>query len=317
MADVRFTVVAQEPTAAESLVGMLPGSASVELVLLGTEASAVPAELRRLAVERIVAVADVTGREEPRVVGSAVRELVAGRVVVLDSTQASRDLAGWLCAVLDVPLVWAVDAVRLAEDGGVEADRVVLGGSHRLVHHVAGDRGAVVMAKPTGGAADRSAATGEVEVVAHSAAVPADRVRVLAAATAASREGVPLAAARIVVSIGRGIGGPDQVPLFRELADRVGAALGASRVAVDAGWIPFAHQVGQTGTAVAPEVYVAFGVSGAIQHLAGMRGSKRIVAVNTDKEASLCRLADLVVNADATEVAERLLKRLAEAGAAG
>jgi electron transfer flavoprotein alpha subunit len=115
--------------------------------------------------------------------------------------------------------------------------------------------------------------------------------------------------------VGRGIGSAERLPLFRELAERLHAALGASRVVVDAGWLPFAHQVGQTGTAVAPDLYLAFGISGAIQHLAGMRASKQVVAINTDREATLCRLADLVIEGDATEVAERLLKRLAEAGA--
>jgi electron transfer flavoprotein alpha subunit len=300
VAETRFSVVASDATAAESLVRMLPGAVGVDVVLLGADPDDVADELRRLPVGRITVVPDVSGREEPHVVGSAVRELVGDSVVVLDSTQSSRDLAGWLCAVLDLPMVWAVDAVRMADGGGLEADRV--------------EAGAVVMAKPTAADPERGSAHGSPDVVVHRPTLPADRVRVVTAASVA-RDRVPLAAARIVLSIGRGIGGPERVPLFRELAGRVGAALGASRVAVDAGWIPFAHQVGQTGTAVAPELYVAFGISGAIQHLAGMRGSKRVVAVNTDKEASLCRLADVVVEADATEVAERLLKRLAEAGA--
>jgi electron transfer flavoprotein alpha subunit len=81
-------------------------------------------------------------------------------------------------------------------------------------------------------------------------------------------------------------------------------------VVVDAGWVPFAHQVGQTGAAVAPELYLAFGISGAIQHLAGMHRSRCVVAINTDADAPLCRIADLVVKADAVKVAETLLDRL-------
>jgi electron transfer flavoprotein alpha subunit len=80
-------------------------------------------------------------------------------------------------------------------------------------------------------------------------------------------------------------------------------------VVVDSGWLPFRHQVGQTGTAVSPDVYAAFGISGAIQHLAGMRGSKRVIAINTDLEAPICSVADVVINADANEVAKALLDR--------
>jgi electron transfer flavoprotein alpha subunit len=135
--------------------------------------------------------------------------------------------------------------------------------------------------------------------------------RVFLSAQAAPTVGGPaLSSARIVVAVGRGIGDPAHLPLFRALADRLGAALGASRVVVDAGWLPFAHQVGQTGTSVSPDLYLAFGISGAVQHLAGMRGSSRVIAVNTDRDAPLCRLADLVVQGDAVHVATQLLERL-------
>ena len=210
-------------------------------------------------------------------------------VILAGATTRGRDLMGIATVDLDTSSIADVTEVKVV-DGQVHGIRPVYAGK-LLATAVPQRKPLLLSLRPRAFARPEpdTARTGQVEQVAPAMDENAVATKIVDYAV---QEGqVSLADARIIVSGGRGVGGPEGFAPVRELAQVLGGALGASRAAVDAGWIPYAHQVGQTGKTVSPDLYIACGISGAIQHQAGMRSAKTIVAINKDAEAPIFRLA--------------------------
>jgi electron transfer flavoprotein alpha subunit len=236
---------------------------------------------------------------------AAVVRSVQPTAVLLPATQEGKEIAGRLAVKLDNGLL--TDAVAVSADG--VATQVVFAGSTIVKSKVT--RGIPLVAvRPNSVAPTPAPTTPEVQPVPVEVS-EADRLARVVDRVAEQRGSRPeLTEASIVVSGGRGIGSAENFKLVEEIADLLGAAVGASRAAVDSGFYPHQFQVGQTGKTVSPQLYVALGISGAIQHRAGMQTSKTIVAVNKDAEAPIFELADFGVVGDVFKVVPQAIEEI-------
>ncbi|MHC4470705.1 MAG: electron transfer flavoprotein subunit alpha/FixB family protein, partial [Planctomycetota bacterium] len=221
-------------------------------------------------------------------------------VILVAASALGKDLGPALAARLGVAIV--TDAIECSvEEGKLRAVRPVYAGKARIV--VEPDKAPVVLSlRPNvfEPAEERDAKAEEVSVKAD---LTGEQIRtVVREVLAPEVRQVDLTEADIIVSGGRGLKGPENFHLVEELAEAIGGVVGASRAVVDAGWRPHAEQVGQTGKTVSPKLYVACGISGAIQHLAGMSSSKCIVAVNKDPDAPIFKVSDYGIVGDVFEV---------------
>jgi electron transfer flavoprotein alpha subunit len=254
--------------------------------------------------------ADVTGyatAPEAELLASLVQEK-SPTAVLLASTGQNKEVAGRLAVKTESGVL--ADAVGLAAaDGKIVAEQSIFGGA-TIVHSAVKQGTPIITVRANSIAPEPAPAAAELSPVQVTLSEAAKGAKISDRVVQERGERPELAEAAIVVSGGRGVGSAEGFELIEKLADSLGAAVGASRAVTDAGWYPHKFQVGQTGQTVSPQLYMAIGISGAIQHRAGMQTSKTIVAINKDPEAPIFELADFGVVGDLFKVVPQLLEEI-------
>jgi electron transfer flavoprotein alpha subunit len=286
---------------------------TVEAVF-GGDGAAVAEELGAHGVSKVYATGDLGGSLLGVPVASAIAAQVAGgnapAAILFGTTYDGRDVAGRLSAKLDRTVI--TNNIDLELDGdALVCTEPVFGGTTLVKTKFTGGGPELVLIRPKSFAAE-PAGGGAAEVAALE--VPEAGAAKVVNRHVEEATGPKLDEAEIVVSGGRGLGDKDKYEMIEQLAKLLKAAPGASRAIVDAGWVPYSYQVGQTGKVVKPTVYIASGISGATQHLVGMKGSKNIIAINKDSEAPIFSVADLGIVGDVHKVVPKLIEALQARG---
>ena len=284
---------------------------TVEAITWG-DASAIAAPVGAHGATALHTVGDLGGGlPGPAVAAAIAAKISAGGApdaIFIAQSYNGRDIAGRLSARIDRPVL--TNIVDIGEgDGGLVSEHAIFGGTEIVKAafdgppHLAIFRPKSFTAEPGGGGPAQVVGVKTVDT-GH-----AGEARVLDVHEA-EQVGPKLEDAAVVVSGGRGLGGADNYKMVEDLAKLLKGAAGASRAIVDAGWVPYSHQVGQTGKTVKPTVYIACGISGATQHMVGMKSAKNIIAINKDQEAPIFSIADLGVVGDVKKVLPQLIEAL-------
>jgi electron transfer flavoprotein alpha subunit len=288
----------------------------VEAALLGSGVGGVADALAHYGATRVYLADDPSlGRYSSEGYTTVLAQLIqktGPAVVLLGATPQGQDLAARVAARLGLGLASDCTAFEVATDGRLIITRPIYGGRaiatviEKTTPQMVTVRPNVMM--PLELDTSRTAPVEKLAVE-----MGDIRAKVIDLIQESGRQQVGLAEAEIIVSGGRGLKGPENFCLLEQLADVLGAAVGASRAAVDAGWIDHSHQVGQTGRTVTPNLYIACGISGAVQHLAGMKTARYIVAINKDPEAPIFRVADYGIVGDLFDVVPVLTEEFKKA----
>ena len=289
----------------------------VHMVVGGDADDSVAAAAGAHGASTVHATGDLAGGMQGVHVAAAIAAAIdagAGPAAVLAGTSYDgRDVAAQLSVAVDSPVITNVVDLEVQGDALVGTEPV-FGGTTNVKTTFTGGKAQIVLVRPKSFPAEES---GGGPAAVQSLTVP--DVGGVGAAKVVDRfveesEGPKLDEAGTVVAGGRGLGDAEKFGMVEELASLLNGAAGASRAIVDAGWVPYSYQVGQTGKVVKPDVYFALGISGATQHLVGMKGSKTIIAINKDEEAPIFGVADLGIVGDVHQVVPKLIESLSSRG---
>ena len=290
---------------------------TVEAVYAGGDADAIAATLGAHGATAVHTTGDLGGAlvgvPVSAAIAAAIETAGAPDAILFATSYAGRDIAGRLSVKLDkTVLTNCVDLILVGD--GLAVVEPVFGGNTNVTTSFVGAGPHIVLLRPKSFVAEEN---GGGAAAVNTIAVPDTGAAGAARITerhVEERQGPQLEDAAIVVSGGRGLGEAEKYHMIEDLAKLLGAAPGASRAIVDAGWVPYSYQVGQTGKTVKPDVYIAAGISGATQHMVGMKGAKTIIAINKDKEAPIFGIADLGIVGDVHKVLPKLIEALKARG---
>jgi electron transfer flavoprotein alpha subunit len=313
--DGKLNRASWEAVAAAQKLAAMTGGQPIAVAVAGGSVGRAAADISSAAVARVLTVEDPA--LEPYTADGFVRamaQLVAGQAptyVLVPHTYLARDFVPKLASTLDAPLI--ADVVGIVDAGGTPGfTRLIFQGKLAADVVPEGDAPYLVTLQAGAFSAD-SAVRGSSPAPMSAFAVAIDAASIRQKPEAPFREAkqaIDLSQAARIVAVGRGIRAQDKLPLAEELARALDAELAASRPICDAGWLPLERQVGSSGQTVAPKLYLALGISGAIQHAVGMKAAKTIVAINKDAEAPIFELADYGIVGDLFEIVPALVKEL-------
>ena len=270
-------------------------------VLIGTGASGAAASAAEYSGGVLALDVDTSG-PVAAAVAPRLAALIAERnpdIVLCGASNDGKDIAGFLVGLTELPVLVNGSGVEWG-DGGPTVEMSTFGGK-LVTHSVFNDGRGIVIVRPGTVAAEKASAPGVIETVPAPAVTELPAVNLVDSVVEAGAA-APIEEARIIVGAGRGVGNADGLKLVEDLADALGGAVGATRAVVDSGWIGYGQQIGQTGKIVKPALYVACGISGAIQHKVGVQTAGTIIAINRDPDAPIAEFADLFVVGDLTDI---------------